>query len=395
MEQLDAITEMLTNNPVAGILEEVTANLPPAGFPPAEFPELPTPGVGGGSVPALPFGNQTSAALQSSAGDFADFASANLTDYGTRSATAIRTTAEAYSDAFQSLAEAFQGLAPTPGGAPDLGGDIPGMATAMALADGLDGLGQAVALSLGNGTDSGALYAAETIGGALTGAGEDIAAGFAAGAEVIDALAGAIVENLPDSPTTPGGDGPETQFVEALEGGFEQVIAGYNVGADALSSALPEAIADGIQTVGASFLEGAMTVTSALVSQIDGFALPDGGTTGGAFEIPAPFADAAAQLTGLLGGGVPTAPEIPAPFADAAAQLQGALEDGAAQLTDLFSGGVPTAPEIPAPFADAAAQLQGAFEDGAAQLMDLPGAIQAGITSLASQFPTELPTFPS
>ena len=50
--------------------------------------------------------------------------------------------------------------------------------------------------------------------------------------------------------------------------------------------------------------------------------------------------------------------------------------------------------EIPAPFADAAAQLQGAFEDGAAQLMDLPGAIQAGITSLASQFPAELPSFP-
>jgi len=370
MEQLDAITEMLTNNPVAGILEEVTANLPSAGFPPAEFPELPTPGVGGGSVPALPFGNQTSAALQSTAGEFADFATGNLTDYGTRTATAIRTTAEAYSDAFQSLAEAFQGLAPTPGDAPDLGGYIPGMATAMALADGLDGLGQAVALSLGNDTDSGALYAAETIGGALTGAGEDIAAGFAAGAEVIDALAGAIVENLPDSPTTPGDDGPETQFVEALEGGFEQVIAGYNTGAEALSSALPEAIADGIQTVGASFLEGAMTVSSALVSQIDGFALPDGGTTGGAFEIPAPFADVAAQL-------------------------QGAFEDGAAQLTGLLGGGVPTAPEIPAPFADATAQLQGAFEDGAAQLMDLPGAIQAGITSLASQFPTELPTFPS
>ena len=47
----------------------------------------------------------------------------------------------------------------------------------------------------------------------------------------IRALADAIVENAPDAPApAPGGDGPEAQLVEALEGGFEQLIAGYNTG---------------------------------------------------------------------------------------------------------------------------------------------------------------------
>lgn len=365
MDGLDAITEMLTNNPVATALADAAE-----GFPPSDIPSLPIPGVGGGPSPSLPFGQMTAAALQNSAGDFAEFVTGNLPDYGTRTATAIRTTAEAYSDAFQSLAAAFQGLAPMPG-APDMGGDAPGMATAEALAAGFDGLGEAVALSLGNEMGYGAVYAAETIGEALTAAGGDIAEGFATGADVIEALADAIVDNAPDAPApAPGGDGPEAQLVDALEGGFEQLIAGYNTGAEALSGALPDAIADGIQTVGASFLEGAMTVTSTIVEQIEGFSLP-GGT-----------------------GGAPSAPELPAPLADAAEQLQGAFEDGAAQLMDLLGSGAPSAPEIPAPLADAAEQLQAAFEDGAAQLMDLPGAIQAGITSLASQFPADLPAFP-
>lgn len=255
------------SNPFPEIIDDITANLPPSNFP------LMPPNDG----PELPFETATTRALAESADEFSAFVSENLTSYGARTATAIRTTAEAYSDAFQGLAGVLAGFAPEPG-AGGGGGDTPGMATALALASGFDNLGQAVALSLGDQDDFGGVFAAQVIGEALTGAGVDIAAGFATGADIIEALGTAIRENAPGQEDPPAdGDGPEGQFVEAINDGFMALVDGYNEGAQVVTGTLPTQIADGITLVGKTFLLGAGEVTSTIAGEIEQFMLMGGG----------------------------------------------------------------------------------------------------------------------
>lgn len=351
-----------------------------------EGADFTVPGMGS-EMDDAPFAD-TQAAFEESAGDIENFFTDSLVGYGQQTADIVANVADQYQTAFEGAANAF----PVPGMEEDDGmGDddenmdepaAPGTATADALEEGLDGLGEAVAESLGTTGEPdqmfGAVYAAETVGDALVGFGKDVGDTIALGADIIAAGAAAFAEQagggdneMPGMmPPIPG----EEMLVTGIQGGFTALTEGYNMGASALSGVLPRAIADGLDEVGTQILTNAQMGADEIIGAFGGdTGMDDGDGMDDDEEMddgePSFQDDPAAAFQGIIDDiAANLTPDEETETPDPVAELTGLFEQGAEEFMNLIGGGNTDTP------------------DPVAELTALGGEIESGISSAATEF---------